>query len=58
MINFKSTFKSDYSKILNENNKKSEFKPISNNDIRISYGLNSERTRTSRDRFVKVGLSK
>ena len=58
MISFKSNFKSDYNKILKSDEKETKFKSRSTNEVRISYGLNSERTSTSRDRFEKVVLSK
>lgn len=56
MINFKSNYKSDYNKII-ENKKDSDentFKSRTAGSVRISYAINSDRTRTVNDRFIKV----
>lgn len=58
MISFKANFKSDYNKILKSDEKKTKFKPRTNGEVRVNYIVNSERTRTTRDRFVKVVLPK
>lgn len=58
MISFKSNFKSDYNKMIESKDKEKMFKSKVVNEIRVSYGLNSERTRSSNDRFTKVVLSK